>query len=164
MTRPPAAPWYRFPFVWLLVGLPLTAVVAGFTTLYLAITTDDGVVEDDYYKRGKEINRTLERDARAAALGLSGQATVGTGTVMLELRGPVATLPGALRFKFLHATRAGSDQDVEAAQIAPGRYRASVAPFAPGHYYVQVETASWRLNGSYHPGSAAPVALHPGSP
>ena len=39
--------WYRVPFVWLVIALPLTAVIASFITLGLAISSDDGVVEDD---------------------------------------------------------------------------------------------------------------------
>mgnify|MGYP003538149290 CR=1 FL=1 len=33
-------PWYREPFVWLLIAFPLTAVVAGFITLGLAWLTE----------------------------------------------------------------------------------------------------------------------------
>ena len=38
---------------------PLTVVIAGFFTLYLAIRTPDPVVTEDYYRQGIEINKTL---------------------------------------------------------------------------------------------------------
>lgn len=50
--------------MWLVVGGPAIVVVAGFVTLWLAIRNPDPVVASDYYRRGVEINKTLEnRDA-----------------------------------------------------------------------------------------------------
>lgn len=37
-------PWWRVPFVWLVIGGPLTVVVAGFTTLGIAIAYPDPVI------------------------------------------------------------------------------------------------------------------------
>src|SRR4030066_420476 len=63
-------PWYREPLVWLIICFPLTAVIAGFFTLYLAIISKDGLVVDDYYQKGKEINMSLARDRAATQHGL----------------------------------------------------------------------------------------------
>ena len=65
-----AKPWYRELWPWLLMAGPAIVVVAALATAYLAVSSDDGVVADDYYKRGLVINRVLEREQRAAALGL----------------------------------------------------------------------------------------------
>ena len=62
-------PWYRHRWPWLLMSGPAIVVVAGFYTAYLAVRTDDGVVADDYYKRGLEVNQELRRGQAAAALG-----------------------------------------------------------------------------------------------
>ncbi len=40
-----AAPWWKTPFMWLVVGGPLTVVVAGFATLAIAITHPDPVLQ-----------------------------------------------------------------------------------------------------------------------
>jgi len=69
--------WYREPIMWLVIAFPLTAVIVGFVSLALAIRSDDGMVEDDYYKQGMTINRMLDRDKAAAAGDL-------TGTVELD--------------------------------------------------------------------------------
>ena len=55
-------PWYREPWPWILMTGPAIVVVAGFTTAFLAVKSNDGLVEDDYYKQGLEINQTLDRD------------------------------------------------------------------------------------------------------
>ncbi len=43
---PLAAPWWRFPIVWLVVGGPALVVVASFVTLWLAITHPDPVLHE----------------------------------------------------------------------------------------------------------------------
>lgn len=44
-------PWYRYPWPWVAIGIPATAVVGGLFTLYLAITHPDPlVVEDEQYR------------------------------------------------------------------------------------------------------------------
>ncbi len=40
----PAAPWWRFAHVWLVLSGPAVVVVASFITLYLAITRPEVVV------------------------------------------------------------------------------------------------------------------------
>jgi hypothetical protein len=45
-------PWYRQFWPWFIIALPASAVVAGFITLWLAISNPDGmVVSDDEYQR-----------------------------------------------------------------------------------------------------------------
>ena len=53
------AKWYQNPYVWLIIGGPSLVIVASFITLYLAITNPDPAI-DDYYRKGIEINKTLD--------------------------------------------------------------------------------------------------------
>jgi len=57
-TRP-CPPWYRFGLVWMVIGGPGLVVIASFATLWLALRTPDPVVDEDYYRKGVEINRAL---------------------------------------------------------------------------------------------------------
>lgn len=59
-------PWWKFGHVWLLIAGPAAVVVAGFVTLYLAISRPDPVVDAEYYRKGIEINKTLEAGAPIA--------------------------------------------------------------------------------------------------
>lgn len=61
-----APPWWKFGYVWLVIAGPAVVVVAGFITLYLAISRPDPVVDAAYYRKGIEINKTLETGAPAA--------------------------------------------------------------------------------------------------
>ena len=60
-TLPPAGsgPWWRYPLVWMVFAGPAIVVVAGFVTLYIALAVPDPVIDQDYYRKGVEINRTL---------------------------------------------------------------------------------------------------------
>lgn len=54
-----ALPWWRYGHVWLVIAGPAVVIVAGFVTLWLALTRPDPVVAEDYYQQGMDINRTL---------------------------------------------------------------------------------------------------------
>ncbi len=59
----PALPWWRFGHVWMIIAGPAIVVVAGFVTLWLAISQPDPVIEEDYYQRGLKINETLREQS-----------------------------------------------------------------------------------------------------
>jgi hypothetical protein len=119
--------------VWLLIALPMSAVIGGMITLYLAVTTSDGLVVDDYYKHGKAINRVLARDRAAAARRLEArfQVDVAHNRMTLMLQAEDAVLPETLQFSFLHPTRKGHDQRVllaVAGSLARATGNGGVAP------------------------------------
>lgn len=66
-----AKPWYANAYVWLIIGGPALVIVASFITLYLAITHPDPAI-DDYYRKGIEINKTLDAQ-QGAAVPVEGQ-------------------------------------------------------------------------------------------
>jgi hypothetical protein len=144
-------PWYRTPYVWMLIGIPLSAVIMGGFLLYFAITSYDGLVVDDYYKQGKEINLVIERDHAATELGLYGslQLEQTKGTVHLTLKSrKQTTLPDKLELAMLHATRAGFDREITLERTPDGNYFAILPALQPGRWYTQIGTSQWRLTGS----------------
>lgn len=156
-------PWYKEPWVWLLIALPMSAVIGGMITLYLAVTTSDGLVVDDYYKHGKAINRVLARDRAAAARRLEArfQIDVAHNRMTLTLQAQDAVLPETLRFSFLHPTRKGYDQRVLLERTGEGRYAGNVAELSRGTWHVQLETEDWRLSGSTQVPQTGPTVLIP---
>lgn len=71
-------PWWNFGYVWLVISGPLVVVIASIITVYLALGTPDPVI-NDYYRKGMEINKTLnaERDSMAPALQARNNAATG---------------------------------------------------------------------------------------
>jgi hypothetical protein len=143
--------WYREPFVWLVLFFPALAVVAGFITLRLAIVSDDGLVVDDYYQQGKEINLVLGRDEAAATRGYTGALRLDYQQNELSLAlnsrdGSAA--PEQVSLKWLHATRGGNDHQVLLPRSTDGVYRAPAPKLAAGHWHLQIEAQDWRLTGA----------------
>ena len=160
-------PWYRVPFVWLVGVLPLTAVVASFISLALAVRSDTGLVEDDYYKRGMEINRVLDRDRAAAAEGLESRLVLDDAHHELRLSLSAHThesLPQNVELKLMHATRAGFDKTLILPRQADGSYRAPLPDFVPGHWDVQLSAQNWRLVGSLFMPGEQRLDLRPALP
>jgi hypothetical protein len=128
---------------------PAVVVVAGFITLWLAIASYDGLVADDYYKRGLGINRMLERSERAAALGLAAVVDLDAhGAVQVVLASTVPALdaaPAQVRLTLLHPTRAGADRRLDLPRGPDGAYRGNAGVLPPGRWRVGVETDLWRL-------------------
>jgi hypothetical protein len=160
--RAPVRPWYRDRWPWILIAGPAIVVVAGVFTLWLAMASDDGLVADDYYKRGLLINKTLERQNRGEALQMGAEVTIGAdGAVRAELRGArdATALPATLKLRLVHPTRAGQDATVDLARAGDGSYNGRAA-IAAGRWRVSVETDAWRLPSVE---SAVPGATRLGS-
>lgn len=78
-------PWYKQFWPWVLIGLPTSVVIASITTYFLAINGMDSVISKDYYKEGLAVNADLERDKKAAALGLSADIAIDGQNVTMSL-------------------------------------------------------------------------------
>ena len=142
-------PWYRQFWPWFLMLFPAAAVIGGIITFRIAATTDDGVVEDDYYKKGMAINRTLDRDQAAAAMNLTAQMQVSAEQVSLQLAGHLAQWPTTLRLRILHPTRAGMDQTVALTSQGHGRYMGACKTLGANKWdlLLEDEAKHWRLAG-----------------
>lgn len=139
-------PWHREPLVWLVIAFPLAAVLGGFATLYLAMRSWDGLVVDDYYKKGLEINKVLARDEQARQAGYSAELAVDDSSVTIRLASDRGSpLPPLLQVSFIHATRAGSDRTLEIPLAGDGTYHAAIGALPEGHWHVHLETPEWRM-------------------
>ena len=158
-----AKPWYREPWPWLLMAGPGIVIIAGFYTLWLAIKSDDGLVADDYYKRGLAINQTLSRALRAEQLALGARAVLGAdpARARVTLTG-TGVLPENLLLRLVHPTRAVADQLIVLHAAAPGIYSGTLAAAVAGRRVVMVEdkAQTWRLAGETA-GAAQTVVLTP---
>lgn len=139
-----AKPWYREPWPWILMAGPAAVVVAGAVTLWLALESSDGLVADDYYKRGLAINRNLGLQEQAARRGIAADAALSRGLLRVRLSGAA---PEALFAQLAHATRPGHDQKLRLAPVAPGVYETELLPLPPGRWRLTLEDPrrEWRI-------------------
>ena len=137
-------PWYRERWPWILMSGPATVIVAGAVTTWVAFANWDGLVADDYYKRGLGINAVLKREQAAARRGILAQVDLAGGQVRVQLRGAE---PPALFLNLEHATRGGHDVRLRLERAADGIYRAALPPLAAGHWRAVVDDprGEWRV-------------------
>lgn len=168
-SQGPGRPWYREPLVWLVLGIPASAVVMGVVMLVLSVESYDGLVADDYYRRGLEINRAVERARAAATLGLEARVEIdpGTATVRATLTAtdPRFQPPDTVALRLSHATRAARDIVVDLTHGGGGRYVQRLPELdgglPSGRWYLRLETDAWRVDGALPDASARVARLLP---
>src|SRR3954466_14141519 len=138
------APWYRQLWPWLLISGPATVLIAGVITMWLAFSTADGLVADDYYKQGLAINKRLAREEVARELGITASVALGRDRIHVDVKGAA---PEVLFVHLAHATRAGHDMRLRLIPVSPGAYEADIADLPRGHWRVVIEDArgTWRI-------------------
>jgi len=144
--------WYKEPYVWLLILFPLSAVVMGIIMITLAIKSDDGLVVDDYYKQGLEINMVLERDRAAVYYGIDADLSVDEirKGITVHLKGnDMFSMPETLHARFIHRTRSGFDQSIILTRSHDGSYHTSMPVLARGNWDVLIEADNWRKITKY---------------
>ena len=144
-------PWYREPWPWILAAGPFIVVIAGLTTAWIAIKTNDGLVTEDYYKKGLAANQTIAQSERAITAGLSAGIHVSEDLLSISLRVIDArfAMPPTLVVTVSHPTRAGLDQ-TRVMTRSDGKYAAEYRLPAAGHWLVLIEdeAKTWRLVGN----------------
>lgn len=153
--RTDSKPWYRQRWPWILMAGPGVVAVAGVVTIWLAVDSFDGLVEDDYYKQGLGVNQRIQRDHQAAALGLTADLMLGGDGRQLRVvlaAQPGVALPPALDLRLTHPTRPGADQRLSLAQGVGGFYEGTLGAPVSGRWKVTVEElqAGWRLTGEWN--------------
>lgn len=146
-------PWYRYGWVWFLIGIPATSVVLGSIFIWISFTQADSLVADDYYKQGRGINQRLEKDQAAADRGIKLNASIKAqpnGDQRIEVRfvaNPGVQAPELLRLRLSHPTIDQKDILATLVKSGPGLYRTDVPGISAGRWYVQVEDdhSDWRV-------------------
>lgn len=165
------SPWYRQPWMWLVVGLPLASVVASLTTVYIAVQNRDDLVRDDWYKAGRSINQDVQADQRAQQLGLSGDLGLQPAELTVGVHLSSATgvaIPDHLQLVLVHSTIANEDMTVMLQRAADGAWHGGLPRLPLGKYHLQLEPLMsagdehrWRLRATDVIFQGVPVELRP---
>lgn len=142
--------WKQEPLVWLLIAIPATAVVMGVVMITLAIQSYSGLVVDDYYKKGKQINRVIARDQFAYELGLAAAVSFDDdGRIEVRFAPGVDFVPeGNIELSLVHATKPGLDQALMLDRGDTPLLRGKLNLKGEGRWNLYLQTADWRLTGS----------------
>ena len=145
-------PWWKEPMVWLIAGLPATAVIASFVTYFIAAHDPDSLVNSEYRKEGFAVVAPAgEADRAAAALGLSARMTIRNGRMELVLRGQQTTRPMRLALSIVHPTQAKHDVQIILVHSHGLSYIAPDPELGSGKriLVLEPEDRSWRITGQW---------------
>lgn len=150
--------WYRQFWPWFLISLPGTTVVAALFTIGIAIDSNDGLVDDAYYKQGLAIYKDAAQAERAKALGVVARLGFdGQGQVAVSLNDGVPVDMQALVLWIKHPTRPNRDQRVLLERTADGSFIGRLQPLETANWRLTLapDHLTWRLDGRAElPGSA----------
>jgi len=139
----------RSVWPWLLAGGPVIVVVASVFTASLAVRSDDGLVAQDYYKRGLMINQKLRTLPAETAPRLGARLAVSdSGNVRVHVRGvdeTSAAAPATLRLRLSQATLGTPVTLIVLQRESGGDYVGKLGSQAPGRWIVGLESDAWRL-------------------
>lgn len=143
---------------------PAIVIVAGFITAWLAIESNDGLVDDNYYKVGLSVNQELKQRQLAAELNIKATFTlVDNGqAIELILSGlPKEALPDSLQLRLVHPTRKGEDQTINLVRQGSVFKGSLLAKPGTGRWRVVLEDhmAGWRIDGVWDIQSQAGVTV-----
>lgn len=144
--------WYREPWPWLLIAGPALVIVASGITFWLAYSSSDPLVVDDYYKAGKAINMTFQRDVQARTLRLSAKLKIDGRKLSLFLQSDSGEpLPPVLRLLITHATQRAKDHALLLTASQSGEYATALTTIVPGRYHLTLEDVAqtWRLTANW---------------
>ena len=125
-------------FVWALLG---GTVIAGLTTLGIALRSADHPLPETFHWEGPHLDRDFALARNAAAHG----TVVSFSSTQGECRARVSSAPNdapALNLLFAHGSDAGLDRALYLQRVSPGEYRAACAPIPAGRWRVALEDSA----------------------
>jgi len=130
-------PWYKEPWAWLVFFLPLSAVIAGITTLIIANTDPDTLVVGDYYKKGKAINLEISKVKRAQKLGMKFALKLTNNELIIKPTGIEKEFP-LLNVNFYHPTQQDKDFYFALTPDGAGNFRQIISHEVTGKWRITI--------------------------
>ena len=147
MSQLDSKPWFKQFWPWFFITLPLISIIVNVAMITMAVNTEDSLVVDDYYKKGKGINRELSRIETAAELGIAANLVFDIDTVMMSFVDYNAVDKSALTLHLRHTTLSKLDQSVTLVADASGNYRGRLPKPVTGRWDLTLEPFDkrWKL-------------------
>ena len=154
-------PWYKEPYVWMLIGFPLTSIIVGLSLLTISILNKDTLVRDNYYKDGLAYNQELEWDKKAKSLDIRIDIQVNDNQLILNLLNSRQNTPSTLKVSLGHPTIPEKDRQSHLQLTQGKRFIGFIEPTENGRYYLLVESLEqkWRIRQDIWIKNGVPVAI-----
>ncbi len=169
MVQEDTKPWYRQFWPWFVIALPASAVIAGFTTLWIAMQTTDSLVLVPEKGVRAEADRQVAAARLASELGLAAAVDIDSTTGVVRaviLSGELEEPPATLEFEMSHPAFADRDRQIMLNKAMPDAdgnpvWVGHFVSIPEGRYYAVLKSSDWRLSAEWN-GDAA-LTLRSGS-
>lgn len=159
-------PWRKEPMVWLLIALPLSAVIGGALTIWFAANNADTLVSEAHRKEGMATYQVHDADRQAVELGAEAHLLIQGELLTVHLGGRFATPPASLTLALIHPTEANADLQLTLLPAADGTYQGPLPSLAEGRRRLILSPASggWQLTGEWSAPFTGELRLRAGQP
>lgn len=147
-NQEPTTPFYKEPFVLLILAIPLAAILWGGVMLKLAFSGKDSLVSDSYYKDGVSYTDNQELIQNARVFNIKANITFDEHEVLLTLTGSMQQAPDFLQLQLIHPTLEERDVTVFMQRLADGRYGGvnEVEINEKRHIWLSSPEQHWRIS------------------
>lgn len=121
-SNEPITPWYKEPWMFLVLGVPFAAVCWGVVIVTLAVNGKDSLVSDSYYKDGMAYTENRVFRDKAKRLQLTAEITYNDGEIRSTIAGYLDEHPSFLRAQLIHPTLETEDETVLLQRMEDGSY------------------------------------------
>jgi uncharacterized protein len=135
--------------VWLVAGLPAAAVIASFTTLFIAANDPNPMVNAGYQKEGMAPIKDTSKEEFAVANSITGQLVLTNTEARIVLSGRLPSIPASLELLLLHPSHDDQDMKIQLHSRGQGVYSAFLPDGKAGkrQWILEPDDRSWRLSG-----------------
>lgn len=158
-------PWYKHPWLWFVIAIPVVSLILSFTMLFTALTHKDSEVEGDWRKNKKAVQENFHRETYASALSIEAIVTINNQQITVQISSPhqldTDALPKQLNLVFAHPTHENKDLRLVLNQQANGEYQTTIPQTLTGRYYLDINTSVWRLKETIEMPLVAPLTVKP---
>lgn len=147
MTQEKFTPWYKEPYMLLVAGIPVIAVIWGLNMVRLAMDNPDTLVSDSYYKDGVSYVESHKLDQAADRLQAEVTMLFNADEIIVDLTGYFDTKPDTLQLQLIHPTLEERDATVLLQRMPDGRYMGVNEIELPNrrHVWINSPEQGWRL-------------------
>jgi len=154
-------PWFKEPYVWMLIGIPLSSVLVGIFFITTAVQNKDTLVRDNYYKDGLAYNSELQWDKHAKAMDIRLEILVEGNDLKLTMLNSRLDPPSTLKITLGHPTIPEKDRESHTQLTENKQFLGFVEAMEDGRYYFLVESAEqqWRVRKDIWIKNGIPTAI-----
>jgi len=155
MSEQTQSPWYKQTWLWFVLAPLIAVMIYAPVFMYIAVTTSDGVVKEDYYKVARGLNIDHSREQAAQSLGIHGRLMIDsvTGDLRLQLKS-AEPLPRELQLSLIHPSHQKYDQILHLRSVdGNGLYSGNLQAELVGKRYVILGPLdqAWQLRAEIDP-------------